>query len=99
MSNDESVIIPQLKGKLWYHIEKILQDVESGQPNKVTHSKKYTNAMVEVVLARLTELTNDLECFAKHDSGRADKVITMKDLELYLRNSPYLQETLLDKKM
>lgn len=88
--------LAQLKGKLWYHIEMILQDIESQDKNvKITHSKKYINALMEVVLVRLQELTSDLEQFSEHDTGRSVKQIQLEDLKLYLRNSPHLRDVIL----
>ena len=89
----------QLKGKLWYHLEMILQEIESRDKNvKITHSKKYINALMEVVLVRLQEMTNDLEQFSEHDTGRSIKQIQIEDLKLYLRNSPHLQDIILPKR-
>ncbi|CAB4256621.1 similar to Saccharomyces cerevisiae YOL086W-A Putative protein of unknown function [Maudiozyma barnettii] len=98
--NDETQVLAQLKGKLWYHLEMMLQDIESRDSNTahVTHSKKYINAMVEVVLTKLQDMTADLEAFAKHDTGRQTREINTADLCLYLRNSPQLQQTITPNK-
>ncbi|SMN21869.1 similar to Saccharomyces cerevisiae YOL086W-A MHF1 Putative protein of unknown function [Maudiozyma saulgeensis] len=106
-NDSDAQILAQLKGKLWYHLEMILQDIESRENvgastttghMHVTHSNKYINALVEVILTKLQEITTDLEQFAKHDTGRSIKQINIDDLSLYLRNSSQLQNEILPKK-
>lgn len=96
--NSSSNILPQLKGKLWYHIDNIAKEIEDSQGNELSHTSKFTNAIVEIVLVKLSEMINDLEAFAKHDTGRDSKLITIADFKLLLRNSPALLQLLLQDK-
>ena len=96
--NSSFNILPQLKGKLWYHIDNIAKEIEDSQGNNLTHTSKFTNAIVEIVLVKLSEMISDLEAFAKHDTGRDSKLITIADFKLLLRNSPALLQLLLQDK-
>lgn len=92
---------PELRAKVWCRVDREVSAVlsPSASPSH-TASKKYTTALVEVLLARLRELSTDLEQFAAHDTGRhasqgsAGPTVTAADLRLWLRHSPELQRRL-----
>ncbi|CCE65646.1 hypothetical protein TPHA_0M00710 [Tetrapisispora phaffii CBS 4417] len=86
---DKERLISQLKGKLWYCIEK---QVKEETPFDTTISPKYINALVELCYIQLVEVGKDLELFAKHANR---EVITVDDLMLLLRKLPNLQESLI----
>lgn len=96
---------PELRAKVWCRVDREVSAVLSPSPTtnaapSHTASKKYTTALVEVLLARLRELSTDLEQFAAHDTGRhssqgsAGPTVTAADLRLWLRHSPELQRRL-----
>ncbi|CCF57123.1 hypothetical protein KAFR_0C01300 [Kazachstania africana CBS 2517] len=80
---------PELKAKLWYHIDIMLKE---RFPN-VELTPRYINAMVEIVYGKLQEISTDLKSFALHDSNRT--TINQKDLQLYLRHCPQLIDKLI----
>lgn len=94
---------PELRAKVWCRVDREVSAVLSPTTNAspgIPASKKYTTALVEVLLARLRELSTDLEQFAAHDTGRhasqgsAVPTVTAADLRLWLRHSPELQRRL-----
>ena len=91
---------PELRAKVWCRVDREVSAVLSSSPSASpshTASKKYTTALVEVLLARLRELSTDLEQFAAHDTGRhisKGPTVTVADLRLWLRHSPELQRRL-----
>ncbi|GMM55302.1 Mhf1 protein [Maudiozyma humilis] len=94
---------PELRAKVWCRVDREVSAVLSPTANAspgIPASKKYTTALVEVLLARLRELSTDLEQFAAHDTGRhssqgsAGPTVTAADLRLWLRHSPELQRRL-----
>lgn len=93
MSNDAKTvekekILSQLKGKLWYCIER---QINEETPFDTTCTPAFTNALVELCYMQLIEMGKDLEAFARH-AGR--DTITAEDMMLLLRKTPGLQETL-----
>lgn len=91
MSDDRDKLISNLKGKLWYCVER---QVDEETPFDTTYTPKYTNALVELSYIQLIEMGKDLEAFARH-AGR--ETITVDDMMLLLRKTPGLQEILLPK--
>lgn len=90
MSNEaKDRILAQLKGKLWYCIER---QVNEETPFDTTCTPTFTNALVELCYMQLIEMGKDLEAFARH-AGR--ETITVDDMMLLLRKTPALQESLL----
>lgn len=89
--NEKDKMISQLKGKLWYCIERQINDET---PFDVTYTPNFANALVELCYMQLIEMGKDLEAFARH-AGR--ETITIEDMMLLLRKTPDLQEMLLPK--
>lgn len=89
--NDNDKILAQLKGKLWYCIER---QITEETPFDTTCTPSFTNALVELCYLQLVEMGKDLEAFARH-AGR--DTITVEDLMLLLRKTPHLQEMLKHK--
>lgn len=85
---DKEKILAQLKGKLWYCIER---QVNEETPFDTTCTPTFINALVELCYMQLIEMGKDLEAFARH-AGR--ETITVDDLLLLLRKTPSLQKTL-----
>lgn len=81
-------LLGQLKGKLWYCIEKQLQ-VEL--PHGISFSPKFINALVELCFEQIVDIGGDLEAFARH-AGR--QTIVGDDVMLRLRKNPELKELL-----
>ncbi|OXB42531.1 hypothetical protein B1J92_I07837g [Nakaseomyces glabratus] len=71
----------QLKGKLWYCVDRLLAREER------RFSQKFVSALVELVYVQLVEVGETLESYAQH-GGR--DVVSMADLRLLLRRSPEL---------
>lgn len=86
---EKEKLTAQLKGKLWYCIEK---QVNEETPFDATCTPKFINALVELCYIQLVEMGKDLELFAKH-GGR--NIISTEDLILLLRKAPKLQELLI----
>lgn len=86
-----SNLIAQLKGKLWYCIEKQVSEETSFDTSYTPH---YTNALVEMCYMQLVEMGKDLEAFARH-AGR--EVISKDDMLLLLRKTPQLEDLIVPK--
>lgn len=94
MDNDFDNETAQLKGKIWYCVEQQIQE-ESKKANgiEVTHTSKFTNALVELTYMKMLEMGKDLEAFSKHANRHK---ITIDDLKLMLRKTPSLQKEILE---
>ncbi|QLL34359.1 hypothetical protein HG536_0G02180 [Torulaspora globosa] len=82
-------ILAQLKGKLWYCIER---QIAEETPFDTSCTASFTNALVELCYLQLVEMGKDLEAFARHASR---DTITVDDMMLLLRKTPHLQKMLL----
>lgn len=80
-------VVSQLKGKIWYCVDRML--VTDPSFTKYKFSTKYVNALVELIFLQLVDSGQDLEAFAKH-AGR--DVISVDDMRLLLRKSPELTD-------
>ncbi|QHS76039.1 Mhf1p SPAR_O00670 [Saccharomyces paradoxus] len=83
---------PQLKARLWVHVEERLQQVLSSEDVKYT--PKFINSLLELAYLQLGEMGSDLQAFAEH-AGR--DVVNDSDLMLYLRKQPDLQEKVIQE--
>ncbi|GAV47246.1 hypothetical protein ZYGR_0H00870 [Zygosaccharomyces rouxii] len=90
-SANVSKLIAQLKGKLWYCIEKQVSEETSFDTSYTPH---YTNALVEMCYMQLVEMGKDLEAFARH-AGR--ETISRDDMALLLRKTPQLEDLIVPK--
>lgn len=88
---NDARLVAQLKGKLWYCIEK---QVSEETPFDVDYTPQYTNALVEMCYMQLVEMGKDLEAFAHH-AGR--ETIIREDMALVLRKTPQLQDLIVPK--
>lgn len=86
--SEKEKILAQLKGKLWYCIERQLSEET---PFDTNCTPSFTNALVELCYLQLVEMGKDLEAFARH-AGR--ETITVDDMMLLLRKTPQLQKML-----
>ena len=90
----------ELRAKVWCTVDTHLEAMQETQTQaqaqaQPRHTKRYTTALVEVLLARLSEMAVDLEQFSAHDTGRhGPPRVTRADLQLWLRASPELVERL-----
>lgn len=90
-SSNSSNLVAQLKGKLWYCVEK---QVSEETPFDTSYTPQFTNALVEMCYMQLVEMGKDLEAFAHH-GGR--QVISREDMRLLLRKTPQLEDLIVPK--